>query len=104
MSTPYGLSALMETINNIETEEKNLDTINDFAAGTMETVTFMDAIDAGLIEDEDGIDDEMEDVEDDVDPDDPEINRMLADIEPTEDDEDIEELDSALEAYIANHE
>ena len=103
---PYGLTALMETINNIESEEKTIEEINDVANGCSESVTFLDAIEAGLIEDEDGVDDEMDDVEDDVDVDDPEINRMLAKIDPTDDDEDIdlESLDAALEAYIEDEE
>lgn len=105
---PYGLSALMETINNIENEEKTLDVLNDFATGTMEGYTFLDADEMGLFEDEDGIDDEMEDVEDEVDVDDPEINRMLDNIEPVDGEEDIEaeleSLDYALESYIEDHE
>lgn len=111
MSTPYGLSALMETINNIEAEEKISDELNDIAAGTTESVTYMDAVEAGLmkdkidIDDEDDIDDGAEDFMDDVDPDDEEINRMLDNID--EDDEDeigLENLNAALEAYIADHE
>jgi hypothetical protein len=44
----------------------------------------------------------MEDVLDEVDPDDPEINRMLDKIDPTDEDEevDLEGLDMALEAFI----
>ena len=106
MSTPYGLSALMETINNIAVEEENLDTINDVAAGTMETMTYMDAVEAGLIDEEDGeeVDDEMEDVEDDVDPDDPEINRMLDNIPEDDEEGDLEELEDALESFIEDNE
>ena len=108
---PYGLTALMETINNIEEEEKDLDTINDIAAGTTESITYMDAVEAGFmkdkidIDDEDDIDDDAEDFLDDVDPDDPEINRMLDNID--EDDEEevgLENLDASLEAYLTNHE
>ena len=110
-NTPYGLTALMETINNIEAEEENLDNINDVAAGTMETVTYMDAVESGFMKDKIDVDEDCEmddgadDFMDDVDPDDPEINRMLDEID--EDDEEevgLENLDAALEAYIADHE
>ena len=104
MGKSYGLSALFEAMNHIDKEEKNLDEIADVATGSLETVTFMDAVDAGLINDidESATDDEMEDVLDEVDPDDPEINRMLDKIDPTDEDEevDLEGLDMALEAFI----
>lgn len=105
-NTPYGLSALMETINNIAVEEENLDTINDVAAGTMETMTYMDAVEAGLMDEEDDeeIDDEMEDVEDEVDPDDPAITRMLDNIPEDDEEGDLEELEDALESFIADNE
>lgn len=104
MANSYGLTALMEAMNHIDKEERNLDEITDVATGTLESVTFMDAVDAGLINDfdEEVVEDEMEDVMDEVDPDDPEINKMLDQIDPTEDDEevDLESLDMALEAYL----
>lgn len=104
MANSYGLNALMEAMNHIDKEERNLDEITDVATGALESVTFMDAVDAGLINDfdEEVVEDEMEDVMDEVDPDDPEINKMLDQIDPTEDDEevDLESLDMALEAYL----
>ena len=107
---PYGLTALMETINNIKDEEENLDAINDIAAGTTETVTYMDAVEAGFMkdkidaDDDVEIDDGVEDVYDDVDPDDPEINRMIDAIDDDDEEEvGLENLDYALESYIADH-
>jgi hypothetical protein len=101
--SPYGLTALMETINKMESEEKEKDLIDDVITSSTESMTYMDAVEAGFL-DEEGVDDEMEDVEDEVDPDDPEINRMLDEIDPTDDeDEDVvnlENLDLALESYI----
>ena len=104
MANSYGLNALMEAMNHIDEEERNLNEIMDVATGALESVTFMDAVDAGLINDfdEEPIEDEMEDVMDEVDPDDPEINKMLDQIDPTDDDEevDLEGLDMTLEAYL----
>ena len=108
MGNSYGLTSLLEAMNHIDEEERNLDEITDIATGTTESVTFMDAVDAGLINDidEEPVEDEMEDVMDEVDPDDPEINRMLDKIDPTDDDEevDLEGLDMTLEAYLAEKE
>ena len=106
MTNSYGLSALMEAINHVDTEEKNLDIISEFSTGTMENVTFMDAVDAGLIKDFDETEVGPEDVEDEVDPDDPAINKLLDKIDPMEDDEnvDLESLDYALESYLSEEE
>ena len=104
-NTPYGLSALMETINNLEAEEKNLDVLNDIAAGTTESFNYIDALEAGLMDDDDEgeYDDGMEDVEDEVDENDPELNRMIDAIDEDEEEPDLENLDYALESYIQNH-
>lgn len=104
-NTPYGLSALMETINNVEKEEEILDEINDIAAGTTESMSFLDAEEAGLVdEDGDDIDDETADgMEDFIDDDDPEMEKLLDKIpEDEEDDIDMESFNAAVESYIQN--
>lgn len=103
-NTPYGLSALMETINNVEKEEEILDEINDVAAGTTEGMSFLEAEEAGLVnEDGDDTDDgeAADGMEDFIDEDDPEMEKLLDKIPEDEEDEiDMESFDVAVEAYI----
>lgn len=99
-NTAYGLTALLEAVNHIDAEERALNEISDVVTGTTETVTYLDALDAGLIDDEP--DTGAEDVEDEVDPDDPVLNKMLDKIEPTDDDEevDVESANAIIESFI----
>ena len=107
--SPYGLTALMETINNIESEKEVLETITDVVTEVSGGVSYLD-IGADMLDDEDGIDDSAEDVEDDVDCLDgkerSKLEKMLDQIEEDDDEEDIdlESLDAALEAYIQDEE
>lgn len=98
----YGFSALMEAVNNSLKEDVVLD---DIYNATMESASFLDI--GSKFVDEDELEQDM-DVDDDyISPEEDErLEKMLANIEPTDDvdsdvtESDLSSLEESLDAYL----
>lgn len=97
----YGISALLEAVENADREEKEADELTDNIMGISEAVTLSDAIDAGLVS-EDPVENDMD--VDDVELGDDELEALCNKIEPIDDeDTEIAELDEVLESVLEKY-
>lgn len=97
----YGISALLETVENADREEKEADELTDNVTGISEAITLDDAIAAGLMSD-DPVENDMD--VDDVDISDDKLEELCDKIEPVDDEEaEIAALDEALESVIGEY-
>ena len=96
LNTPYGFSALFESMQNYTNTISTNEMINDFACGMMECSVIGDDIDPSDFEDGDIIIDEDEDeIPDDLRALDNELESIV-DKEDCEDDKDIEALSESM--------
>ena len=103
---PTGMTALFEAMNNAEYAEKSLDESVDIVMGLTESVTYLDAVAAGIVP-EDEVERDMDqdfDLASDADKElFNKIDSILPDNEEDVDDVISEDLDSALESFIAGY-
>ena len=102
---PTGMTALFEAMNNAEYAEKSLDENVDVVMGLTESVSYLDAVAAGLMSDDVVRNDMDRDFEFASDSD-KELFNKIDSILPDEDDVDdiiSEQLDATLESYISNN-